>query len=115
MLFPIHGDDMEDANDPERQRFVEMLESKDWTFAKSMPANPHFYTLRWDWENDQDFVDTVLYIRKHGVRELFKRTYYTVFYSGEWKYWTMGAPCPPAPYDKRIHTYLINRAAVPKT
>jgi hypothetical protein len=48
-----------------------LLESQTWTFAKTMPTNPHWYTLRRNWASQQDFVDVVLFIREHGVVEKF--------------------------------------------
>ena len=77
------------------------LADADWTFAKTMPENPHHYTLRKRWTADIGFDDVVLFIRQHGNREQYKGAWYTVLAVGSFRYWTMGAPVP--------QTILINR------
>ncbi len=84
------------------EKVISLLKHAKFTFAKTMPKTPHSYTLRKNWESDDDFCDVVSYIRDHGVREKFGRRYYIYFYHNGYKYWTMGYP---------IHiTKLINRA-----
>ena len=97
----------------ELARITALLAAHEWRFAKTMPQNPHWYSLRWSWEVDQDFIDTVLFIRKYGVREKYGKAYYTVMVIEGFKYWTMGAPICPGPYDRRRDTILINRKPVP--
>lgn len=63
---------------------------EDWTFAKTMPDHPHWYTLRKDWPDDAAFCAAVLFIREHGTIEYFYRKPFTVFAVDEWVYWTMG-------------------------
>ena len=63
-----------------------------WIFAKTMPDNPHEYTLRRKWASDTDFVHAVRFIREHGYRNLFEGRWYTQLDIGEHTYWTMGAP-----------------------
>lgn len=87
-------------NPQDLARLTALLEAAPWTFAKTMPHNPHHYTLRDKWE-DADFVWAVEQIRAHGYREMFKGRPYTLFTIGEFKYWTMGNPLP--------ETTLINR------
>jgi hypothetical protein len=85
-------------------RIRHLIESHPWRFAKTMPENPHFYTLRKQWASDSDFVMVVEAIRKYGEREMFRGWPYTVLVIDGWKYWTMGAPMPA--------TILINRKAL---
>jgi hypothetical protein len=72
-----------------------------------------WYTLRRTWENDGDFVFVVEFLRKYGYVERFpdpvKGWPYIQFNVGEHKYWTMGCPCEPGPYDDKVDTILINR------
>lgn len=96
-------------------RAVLLLEAAQYTFAKSMPDNPHWYTLRDGWR-DEDFVFVVLFIREHGKKVRWpansrRAREYTVFEHNGFRYWTMGAPIAPAPYTKQ-DTYLINRAKI---
>ena len=81
-----------------------LLEGLKWTFAKTMPENPHFWSARKDWKDDAAFEAAVVHIRKFATREKFKKSWYMVFYAGGWKYWTMGAPI--------AITTIINRAEV---
>lgn len=75
-----------------------------WIFAKTMPESPHFYTLRREWERDEDFLEVVQAIRRYGYLEVYKGLRYTMLNVNGWKYWTMGAPLP--------QTILINRKAL---
>lgn len=69
-----------------------------------MPHNPHFYTLKSTWTNKRTFDEVVKAIRTYGVREKYKNSWYTVLYTKDYKYWTMGAPIS--------QTILINRKNV---
>jgi len=80
------------------------LSSAEYVFAKTMPTNPHWYTLVYKWKDKALFYEVVKYIRKHGVIEMFWRKPYTVFFMNGYKYWTMGAPLE--------ETILINRKPV---
>ena len=75
-------------------------------FAKTMPQNPHWYTLRKTWVDQEMFDKVVQFIRDTGTAEMYGGRSYICFYSGGFKYWTMGAPIPA--------TILINRAEVKK-
>ena len=81
-----------------------LLSQQEWVFAKTMPRNPHWYTLRRKWVNDSEFIWVVTFIRRHGYIEWFHRRPYTMLYLGEMKYWTMGSPIE--------ETILINRAKI---
>lgn len=71
-----------------------------WQFAKTMPENPHEYTLK-KWGNPEMFDRVVMYIREHGYDDWFKGRKYIALNVGEHKYWTMGASLD--------QTILINR------
>ena len=83
------------------ERVTRDLAGVRWIFAKTMPENPHEYTLRREWASDADFVRAVLFIREHGYQNLFEGRWYTQLDIGEHTYWTMGAPVE--------ETILINR------
>jgi hypothetical protein len=78
------------------------LEVQTWTFARTMPKNPHEYTLRKTWTGDLPFEAVVQFIRDHGYRRRYGRRWYVCLDVGQHRYWTMGAPLPA--------TILINRA-----
>jgi hypothetical protein len=71
-----------------------------WTFAKTMPQSPHWYTVR-PKQNDEVFADVVRLIRDEGYIKNFKGRKYTCLDIGEYRYWAMG----PAET-----TRVINRA-----
>src|SRR3990167_10813289 len=81
---------------------AKILTSIDYTFAKSMPKNPHWYTLKKNWEHKDLFEYIVDYIRGYGHIEFFSKKSYQKIYINEYKYWTMGSPIS--------ETILINKA-----
>ena len=85
--------------------FESFASRQPWRFASSMPQNPHDYTLRRQ-AAPEDFERAVRYVREHGRMEQFWGKPYKVLYSGEYKYWTMGAPM--------ADTILINRKRLPE-
>jgi len=80
------------------------LAQQKWIFAKTMPENPHEYTLRKLWQHDKNFVRAVKFIRKYGYVYRFRGRPYIQFDINEHFYWTMGDPI-----DKTI---LINRKRI---
>ena len=72
-------------------------------FAKTMPENPHFYTLRREWENDHHFNWAVRIIRELGEDQWYGGYWYRILKIKElgYFYWTMGWPIE--------ETTLINR------
>lgn len=88
------------------QRLDKLFVDKEWRFAKTMPTNPHWYSLAKTWELRAEFDEAVRLIRQFGYTIRFGKSFYTLFNVGEYFYWTMGAP---------IHeTTLINRAYIDK-
>lgn len=86
----------------EFESIAESLLQQRWIFAKTMPENPHWYTLRKEWNTHSlSFNDTVMFMRQNGYKEKFKKTWYSMFDINDMKYWTMGAPLR--------QTILINR------
>lgn len=83
------------------------LTTHGYTFAKTMPKHPHWYTIRHDWEDDDQFVNAVKLIRKYGYDRRFYSKHYTSFDLNEYYYWTMGEPINK---DGKPWTYIINRA-----
>jgi hypothetical protein len=93
------------ASPAQREAMRVLLEGQQWRFAKTMPQNPHEYTLRNTWSVDAQFQQAVRFIRQHGYVERFKGRPYVVLDLGGWHYWTMGAPL--------ADTRLINRKPWP--
>ena len=87
------------------KRVRDLLLAQQWIFAKTMPDNPHWYTLRKRWQRDEDFAWTVETIRRYGYEEIYEGWPYTVLNIDDMKYWTMGAPVE--------ETILINRKQMP--
>ncbi|MCW5591039.1 MAG: hypothetical protein KIS74_02970 [Burkholderiales bacterium] len=86
--------------------FAEAVVLNTWTFAKTMPQNPHEYALRARWDSSaMAWDDFVMTIRELGYTERWlDRRQYTYLKVGEWKYWTMGGTL--------AETSLVNRARV---
>ena len=78
-----------------------LLESKKWTFAKTMPKNPHYWTHRPYWNSNEEFESAVRGIRQHGIPQKYWGLTYICFYANGYKYWDMGEPVHQCP--------LINR------
>jgi hypothetical protein len=103
----------------ELARVTALLESRRWIFAKTMRANPHWYTLRKEWGDaeGEEFCQVVHFIRRWGFDERFppapaKGRKYRVMIINGFKYWTMGCPCKPGPFNPGYDTILINRKPV---
>lgn len=93
-----------------RKRVCGNLLAAEYRFAKTMPENPHWYTLRKDWSDDAAFVEAVEFIRANGYIEIYKKSKYTMFNLNGYKYWTMGAPIWYR--NGNPCTILINRAKI---
>lgn len=57
-------------------RFGQLMLGQRWVFAKTMPENPHHYTLRKHWEIDEEFAWAVAYLRANGYMAIFRKTRY---------------------------------------
>ena len=88
----------------DRERFALLMRTCAWTFAKTMPENPHHYTRLRTWDDPASFLWCAHMIWAHGVEEMFWGKPYTLLHVGGFKYWSMD-PTPEA-------TDLINRKSV---
>lgn len=106
--------DRERVRSRTRQEWIEFehaasyLKRGRWVFASTMADNPHWYTLRREWQRrkggDEEFVQTVQTIRAAGYRTLFAGRQYIQMDVDNHFYWTMGAPL--------VETILINRKKI---
>lgn len=74
------------------KELTELLESKQWTFAKTMPKNPHYWSHQPYWNSREEFESAVVGIRQHGIKQYYGGYSYICFYANGWKYWDMGEP-----------------------
>lgn len=86
VTIPHNGDILRTGYLPEIQ---ELLEAQTWTFAKTMPHNPHYWSVKKDWEDPADFHFAFHYIVAHGEDKIFGRYSYKVLFLNGWRYWTM--------------------------
>ena len=82
-------------------RVRSFIETHEWHFAKTMPQIPHWYCLRKDKNDVEDFLWFAQYIREHSVPGLFYGKTYFYYYLDGYKYWTMD--------DRPDDCDLINR------
>lgn len=68
------------------ERVGRLLQEQEWIFAKTMPQNPHHYTLRRRWACDEDFVWVVELIRRYGYRQKYGKSWYTQLDVGKFFY-----------------------------
>ncbi len=66
----------------------ETLEQCKWVYAHTLPDNPHHYTLRKDFGNDNQFLSLVKHIRYFGKFEEFGGMMFRCFYWKNYKYLT---------------------------
>lgn len=90
----------------DREEAHHLLRNAKYTFAKTMPKNPHYYSVRTEWEDEAVFEDLVKFIRLNGHREKYGGRWYTCYVFDGWKYWTMGWPVR--------ETTIINRCEAPE-
>lgn len=81
----------------------ETLENCKWIFAITMASNPHHYTLRKDFSNDNLFLSLVKHIRYFGLFEEFGGIMFRCFYWKNNKYFSHPADLLD------IDTDLINK------
>jgi hypothetical protein len=86
------------------ERARALIKAQTWTFAKTMPQCPHWYSVRKRWANEEDFEWLVRIIRTYGFREPYGKLMYTAWIDQGFKYWTMGWPVE--------ETTIINRKPV---
>lgn len=87
-----------DMTDEEIRAFID---SNVWTFAKTMPQNPHEYCVKKKCPDPRAFEQFVHHINRNGYEQLYVNRVYICFDFGEHFYWTM---------DRQLaRTVLINR------
>ena len=89
------------------EEFGAWVAGREWRFAKSYWWAPHWYhncPLDSPRPERLAFERMVLFIREHGVRERYDKTYYTKLECDGWKFWTMGWPPD--------RTFILNRTKV---
>lgn len=70
--------------------FADIMSTAHFQFAKTMPQNPHYYTLLKTWVNKELWFDVVLFISIHAEVEVFGgRDYHVYFANNGYKYWSM--------------------------
>jgi hypothetical protein len=86
----------------------EFVGKRRWQFAKTMPNNPHWYTVR-RWEpvaaEVAEFEAFAALVRRFGYDEVFAGRTYRCLDLDEWHYWDMGEPLSAL--------VLINRKYLP--
>jgi hypothetical protein len=86
------------------------VEKAPWTFARSVPHIPHWYTKEGD-TPAEEFWAFYHYIQRHGYRARWRESasnYYLEL--GEWKYWCL----PGYPWWKDgEERMIINRERLP--
>ncbi len=106
------GDDDQETTMPERDpseglthaEVGRWLEARRWVFAKSRPTNPHSYTLRREFGDEEIFERVVEHIREFGQPYPWWGSIYLQYVSGDHAYWTMGA--------RPQETVLVNRKSL---
>lgn len=82
------------------------IESQQWIFAKTMADIPHWYCLKRNCENAEDWLWFVRLMDEYGVEGKFYGKTYKYFYWGDYRYWMMD----PTPEE----CDLINRCIIPE-
>ena len=80
--------------------FAEFVAVSRWQFAKTMPRNPHAYTLR-KWHEKDVFEAACDFVVAESREVMFGRQAYRIHELGPFRYWTMGEPT--------ADTELLNR------
>lgn len=70
-------------------RVKDFIESHVWHFAKTMPEIPHWFCLRKDKNDVEEFLWFAGYIEEHGVPGEFCGKTYRYYHIDERKYWSM--------------------------
>lgn len=82
-----------------------LLEAHEFTYAKTMPHIPHFYTMRHQWKDQDAYSLMVEQVRILGTRRKFRGSAYDKLDINQYYYWSMEPRHAPA-----VATTLVNRA-----
>ena len=66
------------------------IESEEWTFAKSMPDEPHFYVVSQRATDRRGWRDFAGWIRRNGEWAEYREQRYRYATVDEWSYWVVG-------------------------
>lgn len=78
------------ADPPESYDPRPYIAAQEWTYAKTMPTNPHFYVVLRASNDWREHLRFLLWIRVWGFVEKFKGAKYLYRVVDEWRYWAMG-------------------------
>lgn len=84
------------------------IASAKWTFAKTMPKSPHWYTVRGQTPIDR-FEWFVTFIRENGYIKKFGKAEYIYLDVDDHSYWTMGVDPRGGQFATLDKTTIINR------
>ena len=85
-----------------------VLSENEFRFAKTMPTNPHWYTLRKTWKDWNKFADIINLIRVKGTPIIAMNTMWRSLEIGDYVYWHLSC------YDVAEDTDLLNRKPIKK-
>lgn len=71
------------------KRVQKFIDDNEWIFAKTMAYIPHWYCLRKNYKDHEEFAWFVDYIRKNSKEGRFGNRTYQYFYLNGYKYWDM--------------------------
>lgn len=78
-----------EASPEDRIRAGGLLEAAVWTFAKTMPHNPHFWSSKKEWADVEAFAYVVGIINSDYKKVRFGNGTYRVWDWNGFRYWTM--------------------------
>lgn len=83
----------------------ELVNSFKWTFAKTMPNNPHEYIVKHELKDPKEYERLYWYIYDHPTIVWFWRKPYKTATIGNYMYWIMS--------DDFNDSWIINRKELP--
>jgi hypothetical protein len=82
------------------------IEGNEWTFARTMPENPHEYVVLRKSSDPYEHLRFLAWIRASGNLEHYKGRDYEYVEVDGWRYWAMGTDQP--------EQTIINRRVAPE-
>lgn len=77
----------------DRDELNKVLDSINWTYAKSYSKTfPHYYTTKDKFNNNELFEKIIYYIREYSTLKRFNQKQYLYYEGNEFEYWEMGRP-----------------------
>ena len=88
----------------ETERLNRYLFARQWTFAKTMPKNPHEYTIVKHGEPGRtEFEDAVATLQALAEPVQFGASTYRVYFADGWRFWSMSAPTKTIGINRTRH------------